>query len=110
MKNKIKNGSWFSKIKWKTIGDSYPLLNINDILDSLELAKYFSVFDLATGFHHIKMDPEDSHKTAFRYPRSNMSYPTKFEKLTFFEKWVNNNVLQLILKSWESNCSFNIFK
>ena len=34
----------------------------------------------------------------FRYPRSNMSYPTKFEKLTFFEKWTNNNVLQLCIK------------
>ena len=38
---------------------------------------------------------------AYRYPRSNMSYPTKFEKLTFFEKWINNNVLQLVLKSCE---------
>ena len=37
----------------------------------------------------------------YRYPRSNMSYPTKFEKLTFFEKWFNNNVLLLILKSCE---------
>ena len=46
----------------------------------------------------------------YRYPRSNMSYPTKFEKLTFFEKWINNNVLQLILKSWESNYLFNSFK
>ena len=46
----------------------------------------------------------------YRYPRSNMSYPTKFEKLTFFEKWINNNVVQLILKSCESNCLFNIFK
>ena len=48
--------------------------------------------------------------TVYRYPRSNMSYPTKFEKLTVFEKWINNNVLQLILKSCESNCLFNIFK
>ena len=23
------------------------------------------MFELATGFHHIKMDPKDSHKTAF---------------------------------------------
>ena len=55
----------FRELNEKTIGDWYRLPNINDILDSLGSAKYFSVFDLATGFHHIKMDPKDSHKTAF---------------------------------------------
>lgn len=49
----------------KTIGDSYPLPHINNILDSLGSAKYFSVFDLATGFHHIKLNADDLHKTAF---------------------------------------------
>ena len=29
---------------------------------------HFSVFDLATVFHHIKMNPKDSHKTAFSTP------------------------------------------
>ena len=55
----------FRKLNEKTIGDSYPLPNINDILDCLGSAKYFSLFDLATGFDHIRMDPKDSHKTAF---------------------------------------------
>ena len=58
----------FRKLNEKTIGDSYPLPNINNILDSLGSAKHFSVFDLATGFHHIKMNPKDSHKTAFSTP------------------------------------------
>ena len=49
----------FRKLNEKTIGDSYPITDINDILDSLGSARYFSVFDLATGFQHIKMDPED---------------------------------------------------
>jgi len=35
----------------KTFGDAYPLPNITDILDQLGSAKYFSVFDLASGFH-----------------------------------------------------------
>ena len=38
-----------------------------DILDQLE-AQYFSVCDLASGFHQIKMDSADSHKTAFTTP------------------------------------------
>ena len=44
----------FRKLNKKTISDSYPLPNINDILDSLGSEKYFSVLYLATGFHHIK--------------------------------------------------------
>ena len=69
----------FRKLNDKTIGDSYPLPNINDILDSLGSAKYFSVFDLATGFHHIKMDPKDSVKTAFSTPHGHY----KFDRMPF---------------------------
>ena len=79
------------KLNEKTIGDSYPLPNINDILDSLGSAKYFSVFDLATGFHHIKMDPKDSHKTPFstshgysefdRMPFALKTAPATFQRL-----------------------------
>ena len=58
----------FRKLNEKTIGDSYPLPNIIDILDQLGNARYFSVFDLATRFHHIPMDPNESHKTAISTP------------------------------------------
>ena len=69
----------FRKLNEKTIGESYPLPNINDILDLLGSARYFSVFDLATGFHHIKMDPKDSHKTAFSTPHGHY----EFDKMPF---------------------------
>ena len=49
----------------KTVGDGYPLSNIAEILDRLGGEKYFSTFDLASGFHQIEMDPKDKHKTAF---------------------------------------------
>ena len=82
----------FHKLNEKTIGDSYPLPNINDIIDALGSAKYFSVFDLATGFHHIKiMVPKDSHKTAFSTPHDHYEFdrmpfgsktaPTTFQRL-----------------------------
>jgi len=58
----------FRALNEKTIGDVYPLLNIVDILDQLGGAQYFSVCDLASGFHQIKMDPTDSHKIAFTTP------------------------------------------
>jgi len=52
----------------KTIGDAYPLPNITEILDQLGSAKYFSVFDLASGFHQIPMHESDAPKTAFSTP------------------------------------------
>ena len=58
----------FRRLNEKTIGDAYPLPNIVEILDQLGSAKYFSIFDLASGFHQIPMHPDDKHKTAFSTP------------------------------------------
>lgn len=52
----------------KTISDAYPLPNITDILDQLGGAKYFSIFDIASGFHQVHMDPQSKEKTAFSTP------------------------------------------
>lgn len=64
----------FRKLNDKTIGDAYPLPNITDILDQLGKARYFSCFDLASGFHQIPMDPQDSVKTAFSTPNGHYEY------------------------------------
>ena len=58
----------YRKLNKKTIGDAYPLPNITDILDQLGGTKYFSVSDLASGFHPIQVHPDDRHKTAFPTP------------------------------------------
>ena len=58
----------FRKLNEKAIGDSYSLPNITDILDQLGSSQYFFVFDLASGFHQIKMSLEDSHETAYSTP------------------------------------------
>ena len=64
----------FRKLNEKTVGDAYPLPNIVEILDQLGSAKYFSVFDLAQGFHQIPMDPDDQAKTAFSTPYGHYEY------------------------------------
>lgn len=58
----------FRALNEKTLGDAYPLPNITDILDQLGSSKYFSVFDLASGFHQIPMHESDAQKTAFSTP------------------------------------------
>ncbi|XP_017797025.1 PREDICTED: uncharacterized protein LOC108578250 [Habropoda laboriosa] len=51
-----------------SIADAYPLPNITEILDQLGSAKYFSTFDLASGFHQIPLAEQDAEKTAFSTP------------------------------------------
>ncbi|XP_026830969.1 uncharacterized protein LOC113563505, partial [Ooceraea biroi] len=64
----------FRHLNEKTIGDAYPLPNITDILDQLGNAKYFTVLDLASGFHQIPMNPKDACKTAFSTPYGHYQY------------------------------------
>lgn len=58
----------YRKLNEKTISMAYPLPNITEILDQLGNAEYFSILDLASGFHQIPLDPKDAHKTAFSTP------------------------------------------
>jgi len=61
----------FRVLNEKTIGDAYPLSNITEILDQLESAKYFSVFDLASGFHQKpKMYESDAKNSLFHSARA----------------------------------------
>lgn len=64
----------FRQLNNKTPKDNYPLPNIEDIFDQLGKARYFSAFDLASGFHQIKLDPKTRHKTAFSTPHGHFEY------------------------------------
>ena len=50
----------------KTYKDAYPLPRIDEALEALKGAQYFTSLDLAHGFHQIAVDDDDVHKTAFR--------------------------------------------
>ena len=48
-----------------TKADVFPLPRIDDSLDLLGKAKYFTTLDLASGYWQVRMEPESREKTAF---------------------------------------------
>jgi len=51
-----------------TIRNRYPLPRAEDLFDQLTNSKVFSSIDLQSGYHQIRITPEDVPKTAFRTP------------------------------------------
>lgn len=58
----------YRKLNEITVSDKFPIPNIENILDKLGKANYFSTLDLAKGFHQILIEDDDQRKTAFSTP------------------------------------------
>ncbi|KAJ9530472.1 hypothetical protein QJQ45_012446 [Haematococcus lacustris] len=57
-----------------TVRNRYPMPRIEDLFDKLSGAKVFSSIDLQSGYHQIRITPEDIPKTAFRTPFGHYEY------------------------------------
>jgi len=55
----------YRQLNERTVRDSYPLARMDDCLDSLGDALFFSTLDFNAGYWHIPLAEEDMPKTAF---------------------------------------------
>ena len=64
----------YRRLNAKTRRDAFPLPRIDESLDALGGAKYFSTIDLASAYNQVEVHPDDQHKTAFTSPMGLFEY------------------------------------
>ena len=78
----------YRKVNESTCKDAYPIPRVDDTLDTLAGAKWFSTLDLKSGYWQVEVHKDDREKTAFCLFQFNVmpfglcNAPATFQRLT----------------------------
>lgn len=94
----------FRQLNKKIINDKFPLTRLEDVLDKLGRAKYFSTLDMTSSFHQIELAQDSRKLTAF----STNTGHYQFKRLPFGLK-ISTNSFQRMLSVALSGLDENAF-
>jgi hypothetical protein len=64
----------FGRLNALTVKNKYPLPIIEELLEELQGAQWFTTLDLCSGFHQIKMALGEEYKTTFQTHSGHYEY------------------------------------
>jgi hypothetical protein len=96
----------YCKLNDITLKDSYPLPQINEMLERMQGSKIFSKFNLKMGYNQLCIKPKDIWKTTFMTP----DRPFCLNMVTFrlagappyFQRWIHNILAPVLIKQVEN--------
>jgi hypothetical protein len=76
---KKKDGNWcfctdYRAFNAVTIKDRFSIPTVDDMLDELYGASYFTKLDMRVGYHQVQVNPRDIYKTTFRTHNGHFEY------------------------------------